>query len=167
MYYYKKQARFGDVEPKGSIDVQANVVELLTWAEVSGAKWPSTCEPKSGFAMRTRQGRVFLMHAENTAAADRWIAAIRSVGANIVLTETQLRVARGDAAAAVDVVATVGASLAELAVGAGDSDSGDDAPEPLGGSPPSQPLPAAPGSDDEKKWVHKVVGGVVIKTEKK
>jgi len=87
-YYKKPPVNIDTEEPQGLINVQADVVELILWDDVITkglVKWPSAAIPQSGFAMRTRQGRVYQVHAESVEASDKWIAAVRSVGANIVM----------------------------------------------------------------------------------
>ena len=126
----------------------------MPWDELEKVKWPSNCEPKSGFALRTRQGRLFVMHAESHAAADKWIAALRSVGANITMTARQAALAKGEA-------------LPEDEDADADAQAGQDSDSEDEGTHAAKPAVAAAAPVEEKKFVHPVVGGVVIKTEVK
>jgi len=152
-YYKKPPVNIDTEEPQGIINVQADVVELILWDDVITkglVKWPSAAIPQSGFAMRTRQGRVYQVHAESVEASDKWIAAVRSVGANIVMYEETIE-ALSRRSVAIDLNA--GTPEDAAAAAADDSAEGDAAT-----------LKSAPAEDDEARYTMKVVGGMVVKT---
>lgn len=150
-YYKKPPVNIDTEEPQGLINVQADVVELILWDDVMTkglVKWPSAAIPQSGFAMRTRQGRVYIVHAESVEASDKWIAAVRSVGANIVMYE--------------ETIEALSRRSVALDLNAGTL--GDAAAAPAEGDVATLKSPPAEAEDDESRYTMKVVGGMVVKT---
>eukprot|EP00037_Helgoeca_nana_P005743 m.53780 g.53780 ORF g.53780 m.53780 type:complete len:194 (-) comp16695_c0_seq1:238-819(-) len=149
MLYFKKPPKdWAKEEAKGTLDVQSDVVELILWKESISkglVKWEKETLADSGFCMQTRQGRLWSVHAESPEACDKWIDAIRKVGANIRRsdeTEDALKLrAEGK---------TEAASAAAV-----------DAPDSAGAAAESEDG----GEKEEKKYVHKVIGGMVVKVE--
>eukprot|EP00035_Acanthoeca_spectabilis_P001421 m.79999 g.79999 ORF g.79999 m.79999 type:complete len:192 (+) comp10863_c0_seq1:240-815(+) len=148
LLYFKKPPKDWDKEEaKGTLNVQADVVELILWdesIEKGLVKWEKETLPHSGFCLQTRQGRLWSVHAESPEACDKWIDAIRRVGANIRRSEATEEALQRRAAS------KVAADQANV---------------------PSPAAPTAVSSEDsgekkeEKKYVHKVIGGMVVKVE--
>lgn len=151
-YYKKPPVNIDTEEPQGLINVQADVVELILWDDVITkglVKWPSAAIPQSGFAMRTRQGRVYIVHAESVEASDKWIAAVRSVGANIVMYEETIE-ALSRRSVALDLNAGTSGDAAAAAAAPAEGD--------------AATLKSPLAEDDEARYTMKVVGGMVVKT---
>mmetsp|Transcript_22852 Transcript_22852/g.59616 ORF Transcript_22852/g.59616 Transcript_22852/m.59616 type:complete len:199 (+) Transcript_22852:327-923(+) len=154
LYYKKPPQDWTKEDPKGELDVQSDVVGLTLWDESKEkglVKWSKEAIPYSGFCMHTRQGRLWSVHAESPQACDEWIKAIRLVGANIrrsTVTEAGLKKREQDKAAA----------AAASSLPAADKDADAAAPSPA---------PEDGGEDNgaPKKYVHKVIGGMVVKVE--
>lgn len=156
LHYYKKPPQnVATEEPQGVVNVQTDVIELILWDEALSrdiVKWPSDAIPQTGFALKTRQGRVYCVHAESLEATDKWIDSIRSVGANIRLyPETIEALRRRD----------------EARHGVVDSSTTATAPTTTTVEPTTASPTPVETSEEPKKYVHKVIGGMVIATESK
>jgi hypothetical protein len=110
--------------------------------------------------MKLRNGRMFFMHCESAEACEKWLLAIRSVGANIVdcapttldLKKASLQPSNPSEGSGADMKG----KLEELRANLRDAAIVD---EPA-------PAPVVEESTGPKR-VHKVIGGIVIATEKK
>eukprot|EP00039_Didymoeca_costata_P011715 m.165766 g.165766 ORF g.165766 m.165766 type:complete len:169 (-) comp15266_c0_seq5:2679-3185(-) len=133
------------IQAQGSLKVQADVIELLMWDETvkqNLVKWPSAASPGSGFALRSRHGRIYSLYAGSELECERWLAALRIVGANMRFSE---------------------ATYAHLEKMAPEMNAW------LNHKPrlPQNEETTSKQEKGEDLYVHKVVGGVVIKTENK
>lgn len=155
LLYFKKPPKSWETEePKGVLNVQADVVELILWDESIDnglVKWEKEAIPNSGFCLKTRQGRLWSLHAETVEACDVWIDSIRKVGANIrrsSVTENTLKqreeLKTSEAAAAEAATKDADVSPTTETEASADGNGGGDAPP---------------------KYVHKVIGGMVVKVE--
>ena len=67
MKYFKKVPVTGD-DPQGLIQVTSECIRLHNWEQTQTmdlVKWPANAAPLSGFALGTRAGRNYFMHAES------------------------------------------------------------------------------------------------------
>lgn len=151
------------------IPIERECVELFLEGELlhKGVKFPANAPTNTGFGLRSRKGRIYVMHAESEEAWGKWLLAIKSIGANMVYSD--------ETAAELKRVAEGRPRVAESTP----------TPPPQG---PGAPEPDADtedysgfgdesdGDDDEeegveveeeetKSYITRVVGGMTIKTE--
>ncbi|EDQ85448.1 uncharacterized protein MONBRDRAFT_38808 [Monosiga brevicollis MX1] len=86
MYYYKREVPVGQEKPQGELDVTRDCVGILTGSQVHDqdlVRWPEDTPPNCGFALKMRSGRTFFMACESWREAERWIASIAGVAPNV------------------------------------------------------------------------------------
>eukprot|EP00045_Choanoeca_perplexa_P020726 m.4926 g.4926 ORF g.4926 m.4926 type:complete len:202 (-) comp7287_c0_seq2:2629-3234(-) len=147
MYYYKREVPpDSDDKPQGEINITKDCIGILTAKQVTSnglIKWPEDAGPNTGFAIETRSGRTYFLHCESWREAERWIASIAGTAPNVRFEDG------GDAVHAIlqsrPSVRKPGEHKSQV----------DLTPD----------LPAAEVDEEgnEVCYVHKVVGGVVIK----
>ncbi|EGD82108.1 hypothetical protein PTSG_02787 [Salpingoeca rosetta] len=141
LVYYKKEPRKDD-KPQGEVNIASDCLDILTHAQATAkqmCKWPEDVADGSGFALVTRSGRTYFMYCDSVEEAERWITMCANVAANARYEDG-------------------GDSIREIRSRRGS------VRRPETSKQQTELVPDLP--NDEGKdvcYVHKVVGGVVIK----
>eukprot|EP00730_Choanoeca_flexa_P013581 TRINITY_DN5477_c0_g1_i2.p1 TRINITY_DN5477_c0_g1~~TRINITY_DN5477_c0_g1_i2.p1 ORF type:complete len:264 (+),score=63.60 TRINITY_DN5477_c0_g1_i2:70-861(+) len=147
MYYYKREtAANSDDKPQGEVNITKDCIGILTAKQVTDKeliKWPEDAGPKTGFAIETRGGRTYFLHCESWREADRWIASLAGVAPNVRYE---------DGGAAVRAITQSRSSVRKPNENKAQVDLTPDMPET-----------ELDEDGNEVCYVHKVVGGMVIK----
>jgi hypothetical protein len=164
LYYYKKQCQFGDPNEEvcGVINIQADLVGLLRSDEIAATSiitWPEAADNKAGFGLRVRTGRIYYMLAPSITEMKPWLVAFEAVGANIVFSEYQLQLQTpSKSGESAEHVQAVRDQVQKLRITQRSASS------PMLIKKPSVATDIA--SPPAVGFAHRVVGGVVIRTEK-
>eukprot|EP00042_Codosiga_hollandica_P035383 m.261911 g.261911 ORF g.261911 m.261911 type:complete len:233 (+) comp54617_c0_seq1:1732-2430(+) len=95
LYYFKKECRFEEgEEPCGQIHIESEVVCIIKSDELAASasplSWPEDSRPDARFAFRVRSGRTYYVYAASAEELAPWIVAFTAIGANITYTDFQL-----------------------------------------------------------------------------
>jgi hypothetical protein len=134
---------------------------LLKPSELAAApselSWPEDAQESFRFGLRTRAGRVFYMYATSPQDLHKWLVGLQAIGANISLSDFQLAHEASPPADAEEIQA-----LREVIQRARYLQRTSSTPKLL-----KKPSVANAINDSPAQgFAHKVVGGVVIRTDK-
>eukprot|EP00042_Codosiga_hollandica_P035384 m.262024 g.262024 ORF g.262024 m.262024 type:complete len:199 (+) comp54617_c0_seq16:1732-2328(+) len=162
LYYFKKECRFEEgEEPCGQIHIESEVVCIIKSDELAASasplSWPEDSRPDARFAFRVRSGRTYYVYAASAEELAPWIVAFTAIGANITYTDFQL-------ARLIDRTDKEIMAVRQFSERVQQARRMERAPSPKLVKKPS--VATAINTPPADGYTHRVVGGVVIRTDK-